>query len=255
LVLYAYLCVFVHSRFVENPPIWSWETKPLIFEVVLLQHAPTPCCRRWFPKSHGLGWGHRLAVPILLLPAIEAPVLLLRSRRPTPRAPHVLHASCAEAWAHSRPGLVTRGPPASEAPAWLWAAQPLCKLGLPDFGLGSWSSSHSFRPSAFPNPFPFLGYFNSVSNFKKFIFIWTLLQNLWNWFRWMHNFELYPEKISNQIVASNLNRFPWLLGMNHFIKWNVYVITCRPVIAGVFYKRRRSLQRSLGDNLMICPGF
>jgi hypothetical protein len=37
LVLYAYLCVFAHSRFVENPPIWSWETKPLIFEVVLSQ--------------------------------------------------------------------------------------------------------------------------------------------------------------------------------------------------------------------------
>jgi hypothetical protein len=28
LVLYAYLCVFAHSRFVENPPIWSWETNP-----------------------------------------------------------------------------------------------------------------------------------------------------------------------------------------------------------------------------------
>jgi hypothetical protein len=28
LVLYAYLCVFAHSRFIENPPIWSWETNP-----------------------------------------------------------------------------------------------------------------------------------------------------------------------------------------------------------------------------------
>jgi hypothetical protein len=28
LVLYAYLCVFAHSRFVENPPIRSWETNP-----------------------------------------------------------------------------------------------------------------------------------------------------------------------------------------------------------------------------------
>jgi hypothetical protein len=27
--LYAYLCVFAHSRFVENPPIGSWETNPL----------------------------------------------------------------------------------------------------------------------------------------------------------------------------------------------------------------------------------
>jgi hypothetical protein len=26
MVLYAYVCVFVHSRFVENLPIWSWET-------------------------------------------------------------------------------------------------------------------------------------------------------------------------------------------------------------------------------------
>jgi hypothetical protein len=25
MVLYAYMCVFVHSRFVENPSIWSWE--------------------------------------------------------------------------------------------------------------------------------------------------------------------------------------------------------------------------------------
>jgi hypothetical protein len=31
LVLYAYLCVFAHSRFVENPPIWSWETNPSFF--------------------------------------------------------------------------------------------------------------------------------------------------------------------------------------------------------------------------------
>jgi hypothetical protein len=28
MVLYAYMCVFVHSRFVENPPIWSWDTNP-----------------------------------------------------------------------------------------------------------------------------------------------------------------------------------------------------------------------------------
>jgi hypothetical protein len=28
LVLYDYLCVFAHSRFIENPPIWSWETNP-----------------------------------------------------------------------------------------------------------------------------------------------------------------------------------------------------------------------------------
>jgi hypothetical protein len=26
MILYAYMCVFAHSRFVENPPIWSWET-------------------------------------------------------------------------------------------------------------------------------------------------------------------------------------------------------------------------------------
>jgi hypothetical protein len=28
MVLYAYMCVFVHSRFVENPLIWSWEINP-----------------------------------------------------------------------------------------------------------------------------------------------------------------------------------------------------------------------------------
>jgi hypothetical protein len=28
LVLYAYLCMFAHSHFVENLPIWSWETNP-----------------------------------------------------------------------------------------------------------------------------------------------------------------------------------------------------------------------------------
>jgi hypothetical protein len=28
MVLYAYMFVFVDSRFVENPPIWSWETNP-----------------------------------------------------------------------------------------------------------------------------------------------------------------------------------------------------------------------------------
>jgi hypothetical protein len=31
MVLYAYMCVFVHSRFIENPPIWSWETNPSFF--------------------------------------------------------------------------------------------------------------------------------------------------------------------------------------------------------------------------------
>jgi hypothetical protein len=28
MVLYAYMRVFVYSRFVENPPICSWETNP-----------------------------------------------------------------------------------------------------------------------------------------------------------------------------------------------------------------------------------
>jgi hypothetical protein len=28
LVLYAYVCVFAYSRFIENPPIWSWEINP-----------------------------------------------------------------------------------------------------------------------------------------------------------------------------------------------------------------------------------
>jgi hypothetical protein len=26
--MYAYVCVFAHSHFVENPPIRSWETNP-----------------------------------------------------------------------------------------------------------------------------------------------------------------------------------------------------------------------------------
>jgi hypothetical protein len=34
------MCVFAHSLFVENPPILSWETKPLISEVVLSQLVP-----------------------------------------------------------------------------------------------------------------------------------------------------------------------------------------------------------------------
>jgi hypothetical protein len=37
LVLYAYLCVFAHSRFVENPPDMILGDKPLISEVVLSQ--------------------------------------------------------------------------------------------------------------------------------------------------------------------------------------------------------------------------
>jgi hypothetical protein len=28
MVLYAYMCVFVHSHFVKNPSVWSWETNP-----------------------------------------------------------------------------------------------------------------------------------------------------------------------------------------------------------------------------------
>jgi hypothetical protein len=27
-IVCLYVCVFVHSRFIENPPIWSWETNP-----------------------------------------------------------------------------------------------------------------------------------------------------------------------------------------------------------------------------------
>jgi hypothetical protein len=27
-IVCLYVCVFVHSHFIENPPIWSWETNP-----------------------------------------------------------------------------------------------------------------------------------------------------------------------------------------------------------------------------------
>jgi hypothetical protein len=37
MVLYAYMSVFVHSRFIENPPMILGD-KPLIFEVVLSQN-------------------------------------------------------------------------------------------------------------------------------------------------------------------------------------------------------------------------
>jgi hypothetical protein len=42
MVLYAYMCVFVHSRFIENPLIWSWETNPSFL--------------RWFYRSFELTW-------------------------------------------------------------------------------------------------------------------------------------------------------------------------------------------------------
>jgi hypothetical protein len=78
LVLYAYLCVFAHSRFVENPPIWSWETKPLIFEVVLSQwsmmHSQlrTRLCSR---RSHS----KRLALIVLCHRPRSAPTWRRRS--------------------------------------------------------------------------------------------------------------------------------------------------------------------------------
>jgi hypothetical protein len=34
------MCVFVHSRFVENPPVGSWETNPCFFKGVLSQLVP-----------------------------------------------------------------------------------------------------------------------------------------------------------------------------------------------------------------------
>jgi hypothetical protein len=37
------MCVFVHSRFVENPPIGSWETNPCFFSGVLSQVLPFYC--------------------------------------------------------------------------------------------------------------------------------------------------------------------------------------------------------------------
>jgi hypothetical protein len=32
-----HMCVYMHSRFIENHPIWILEGRPLISEVVLLQ--------------------------------------------------------------------------------------------------------------------------------------------------------------------------------------------------------------------------
>jgi hypothetical protein len=36
------MCVYMHSRFVENHPIWILEDGPLISEVVLSQYLLTP---------------------------------------------------------------------------------------------------------------------------------------------------------------------------------------------------------------------
>jgi hypothetical protein len=58
--LYAYLCVFAHSRFVENPPIWSWETKPLIFEVVLSQALTTQSTSTQNKAQHATASTHSL---------------------------------------------------------------------------------------------------------------------------------------------------------------------------------------------------
>jgi hypothetical protein len=34
------MCVFVHSRFIENPPVGSWDTNPCFFRGVLSQLVP-----------------------------------------------------------------------------------------------------------------------------------------------------------------------------------------------------------------------
>jgi hypothetical protein len=40
LVLYASYVCLMHSRFIENHPIWILEDRPLILEVVLSHQAP-----------------------------------------------------------------------------------------------------------------------------------------------------------------------------------------------------------------------
>jgi hypothetical protein len=45
MVLYAYMCVFVHSCFNENPPIWSWETNPLFLRWF---------CPSWYQSKIGV---------------------------------------------------------------------------------------------------------------------------------------------------------------------------------------------------------
>jgi hypothetical protein len=36
--MYAYMCVFAHSRFIENPPIRSWETNPSFLVDLTITH-------------------------------------------------------------------------------------------------------------------------------------------------------------------------------------------------------------------------
>jgi hypothetical protein len=51
MVLYAYMCVFVHSCFVENPPDMILGDKPLIFKVVLSQLVPEKDWRKTHMKA------------------------------------------------------------------------------------------------------------------------------------------------------------------------------------------------------------
>jgi hypothetical protein len=52
LVLYAYLCVFAHSRFIENPPDMILGDKLLIFEVVL-SHLAKAGTMAWLAMAQG----------------------------------------------------------------------------------------------------------------------------------------------------------------------------------------------------------
>jgi hypothetical protein len=77
MVLYAYTCVFVHSCFIENPLIWSWETNPSFLRWFCHKCPHGPCsapartdstgshCTRGAPCSRssatrpGAGWQTR----------------------------------------------------------------------------------------------------------------------------------------------------------------------------------------------------
>jgi hypothetical protein len=61
MVLYAYMCVFAHSRFVENPPIWSWETNPSFLRCFC--HRGNDGARPLLNSARRWEWGVRYGHP------------------------------------------------------------------------------------------------------------------------------------------------------------------------------------------------
>jgi hypothetical protein len=47
------MCVFAHSRSIENPPIESWEINPCFFRGGLSHQWPLPTRARSLPPAHG----------------------------------------------------------------------------------------------------------------------------------------------------------------------------------------------------------